>query len=338
MALERLSGLDLLTLGFSPFFQAQVRPEERVARVAVEHRDRYVLVTEAGALEAETEGRFWQRSKRERQLDKPVVGDFVVFRAEPAPTIVRRLDRRTELLRQAAGRRPIPQVVAANADLVLVLTAIGEDLNVRRLERFVGAARAGRAEALIVVTKTDLTPDTDAPRRMLAELDTEILLTSAKSGLGLDELRLRLGHGKTALLLGSSGVGKSTLANRLLSEELRAIGEVRDKDERGRHTTTERALIALPDAEGRRGGGGLIIDSPGVREFLPWAAEAAVKESFHDIEALAEACRFRDCAHRAEPGCAVQAAVASGEVSAARLESFQKLVSEQKDPGGRRGR
>lgn len=340
MSAGRLAGLGLARLGFGPFFSAQIQEGELVARVAVEHRDRFVIVTAEGTEEAELAGRFWQRTRTERQLDKPVVGDFVVFRRIPAPVIERRLERQTELLRQAAGRRPIPQGVAANIDVVFILTAVGEDLSARRVERFLGAVRAGGAQAVVVLSKADLSADLAPLAAELGALGAELIISSAITGLGLEQIRAHLGQGKTALLVGSSGVGKSTLANQLAEEALRSTADVRVKDDKGRHTTTERALLPLPGPDGVAGGGGLIIDSPGIREFLPWEAGQGVQASFEDVEAVAEGCRFRDCRHEREPGCAVRAAVEEGRLDPGRVQSALKLRAEQDEARGkgRRGR
>jgi ribosome biogenesis GTPase len=271
-------------------------------------------------------------SLRSRALrDAPIeggvaVGDWTaVAPAGPGEVVVEAiLPRRTAFVRQAAGERSEPQAIAANVDRVFVVTAIDADFNVRRLERYLVAIAAGGAEAQIVLTKADLEADLDA-RLAEASALAPAFATSARAGVGLDELRARIPHGTTVALVGSSGVGKSALVNRLLGRDAQAEGEVRAYDGRGRHTTTRRELFLVP-------GGGLLIDTPGMRELKPWLATempGTDGDPFDDIAALASACRYRDCTHTAEPGCAIQAALATGALRGDRLASWQKLAREE---------
>jgi ribosome biogenesis GTPase len=231
-------------------------------------------------------------------------------------------DRRTALVRRAAGTLAEPQVVAVNVDVFFVVTAANRDFNERRLERYVAAVWNSGAAPVVVLNKVDLAgergPLLDVVGRVA--LGVPVVCASAVSGEGLDALRDYIGADKTVGFIGSSGVGKSSLANRLLGREAQAVGDLRN-DERGRHTTTARQLIQLPE-------GGVLIDTPGMRELGLLEDAGGLTTSFADVLELATRCRFRDCAHSGEPGCAVGAAVASGELPAERLASYRKLLAE----------
>lgn len=238
------------------------------------------------------------------------------------------LPRRTVFMRQAAGERSEPQAICANVDRVFIVTSAGDgaesDFNIRRIERYLVAIAAGGAAAEIVLTKADLASDL-APLIEVASALAPVIVTSARDGTGIDELRARIGRGQTATLVGSSGVGKSALVNRLLGRDEQLEGAVRSYDGRGRHTTTRRALFVLP-------GGGLLIDTPGMRELKPWLGDregAELEDGFEDVAAVAASCRYRDCKHAGEPGCAVAAAVEDGTVDRERVEGWQKLAREQ---------
>lgn len=257
------------------------------------------------------------------KTERPVVGDWVaVIDGPDRASIQRVLERRSTLLRRAANTLAEPQVVAVNVDVFFVVTAVNRDFNERRLERFVAAVWNSGAEPVVVLNKVDLganlAPLLEAIDR--AAIGVPVVRASAASGEGIEALRSYVAPGKTVAFIGSSGVGKSSLTNRLLGREAQAVGALRE-DERGRHTTSARQLIELP-------GGGVLIDTPGLRELGLLDDVGGVEVSFADVAAFAERCRFRDCAHEAEPGCGVLAAVASGELAAERLASYRKLLKE----------
>lgn len=315
----------LADLGWSSELD-QVMPKDpglRPARVASVYAARVDLWTPEGPRLASLRS----RALRDAPIEGGIaVGDWVAVAAAAADTdevvVEAVLPRRTVFLRQAAGDRSEPQAIASNIDRVFVVTAVDADFNVRRLERYLVAIAAGGAEAQILLTKADLFDDV-APILAEANALAPAFVTSARTELGLDELRARIPRGTTATLVGSSGVGKSALVNRLLGREVQLEGAVRAYDGRGRHTTTRRELFLVP-------GGGLLIDTPGMRELKPWLPEGMeVDDTFADVVAVAEACRYRDCLHAGEPGCAVRAALEAGELDRERVASWQKLQREQ---------
>ncbi|MEZ4322997.1 MAG: ribosome small subunit-dependent GTPase A [Myxococcota bacterium] len=248
--------------------------------------------------------------------DPPVVGDWVVVRPVGDQVLIeRRLPRRTVIQRRRVGGG-VPQVVAANVDCVGVVTSMDVDFNPRRLERYLAVVRGAGCEARIVLSKADRVDD---PGPFVTALSDPSVVVSAHTGLGMDALRDWIGT-RTVALLGSSGVGKSSLINALLGAEVRDTGAVSDTDGRGQHTTTSRDLLLLP-------GGGCIIDTPGMRE-VGLSGEADPDEAFADIAALATSCTYRDCEHLSEPGCAVREAVDRGELDEARIHAYHKLVRE----------
>lgn len=294
-----------------------------IGRILAQEKGLYRLVYEAGELPAEVSGKL--RFQARSAIDLPAVGDFVwadCSRAGGPAVIHGILPRKSVFLRRSAGTAHTSQVVAANIDTVFLCMSLNHDFNLRRLERYLAVAWDSGAVPVIVLTKSDLCPDPAPQLRAVEEcaMGVDILLTSALAEDGYQKLLPYLCPGKTVALLGSSGVGKSTLINRLLGQERLPTNGLRN-DDRGRHTTTRRELFLLPR-------GGLVIDTPGMRELGLWDAGEGLDRSFADIEDLAAQCRFRDCSHTKEPGCAVQAALEHGTLSQDRWLSYRKLAAE----------
>lgn len=294
------------------------------ARVTAELGPFLRLVVEAGELLAERSGRL--RHDAEASSELPVVGDWVALRRAPGAErgqVVAVLPRRSRFARKAAGEDVQEQVLAANIDTVFLVAGLDRDFNPRRLERALLLTRENGAAPVVVLNKSDLAGDPEARRREIEAIaqGAPVIVTAARDGLGLSDLAPFLGPGRTVALLGSSGVGKSTLVNRLLGFEKQRTRDVRRADDRGRHTTTHRELLLLPE-------GGVLIDTPGLRELQLWASEQSLGGTFDDVVALAAACAFRDCAHQQEPRCAVRAAAERGELPAERLASYHKLMGE----------
>ncbi len=317
--------LDREALGWTAELEAAFAPyaEEGLsaARVAAEHQHIYTLFTDRGERLARVAGRL--RHTAAGRADYPAVGDWVVVKlgADDSATIRAILPRRSKFSRKAAGDVVDEQIVAANVDTVFLVMGLDNDWNPRRLERYLSMARDSGADPVVVLSKADLSADPEVPRREIEGFGAPVLLVSARSGAGLETLAAYLTPGATVALLGSSGVGKSTLINRLLGEERQRTKEVRASDDRGRHATTHRELLRLPN-------GALVIDTPGMRELQLWDVGQGTVAAFDDVAALAAACRFGDCRHEREPGCAVQGAVAEGSLDEARFASWQKLQKE----------
>jgi ribosome biogenesis GTPase / thiamine phosphate phosphatase len=323
MRLEDLGWNDVLAAAFAPWREkSDVLP----GRVAIEFNHNYRVYVADGEIAAVAAGRLKHHAGS--RADLPAVGDWVAVRKRPAEdrgTIQAILPRRSKFSRHAAGGVTDEQVVAANADVVFLVMSFDDDFSVRRLERYLLLARESGAAPVILLTKADLAEDVPARVAEVAAVtgDLPVHVLSPKFNEGLPHVRVHLGPGRTGALLGSSGVGKSTIINRLVGEEVQKTREVREADSKGRHTTRHRELVLLP-------GGGLLIDTPGMREIQLWDASEGVKETFDEIEALAPACYFSDCRHRQEPRCAVKAAVEEGRVSTARYESYLRLQGELK--------
>jgi ribosome biogenesis GTPase / thiamine phosphate phosphatase len=293
------------------------------ARVAVQHRGAYVVCAETGELSAEPSGRLRHESG---PGSLPVAGDWVVIRPheDGSGAIIHAvLPRRTSISRKAAWLATEEQVLGANIDVVFLVAGLDGDLNLRRLERYLATVWNSGAEPVVVLSKADVCDDVESALISVAAvaIGVPVHVVSGLTGEGVDELRPYLAPNRTVALLGSSGVGKSTLINCLRGEDVQAVGPVRKGDGRGRHTTTSRELVRLP-------GGGLLLDTPGMRELQLWDADDGLETTFADVEALAADCRFNDCSHEREPGCAIRRALADGSLDRARYAAYGKLQRE----------
>lgn len=321
--------MPLTRFGWDPDFETpfEIHAREGLVpgRVLTATRESYRLATPLGELAAELSGRL--RFAAASAAELPAVGDWVAARAFPGDGLAvvdAVLPRRTALLRRAAGRRDEAQLLAANIDLLLVASPLDGDLRARRLERFLALGREAGVPPVVVLTKADLAADPSASLAAALEVagDAAVLAVSAVTGAGLDDLAALLVPGRTAALLGPSGAGKSTLVNALLGESRQATLEVREADQRGRHATTHRELFALPS-------GALLVDTPGLRELALWDGAEGIAATYDELSALASTCRFRDCRHEGEPGCAVLAAAEAGVVERERVAAWEKLRREE---------
>jgi ribosome biogenesis GTPase len=320
----------LADLGFSAFFEAQLDAERDAGLVPARIVEDLGVawrawVADGTELVVRTPGRLRRRDTE--QGTRPVVGDFVLLRPASqggSATVQRLLERRTRLARRAAGERVAEQLLVANVDVAFLAQSLNRDLNPRRLERYLVLARDGGVTPVVLLTKADLCEEPAPILREIAAVAGEapVLVTSARTEGGLAPLLPWLQPGSTVAVLGSSGVGKSTLINALLGEERHRTAEIREADDRGRHTTTTRNIVRLQN-------GTLVVDTPGMRELGLVESEESLQAIFDDLAALAVACRFGDCSHENEPGCAVTAAVAKGKLDPARLESWRKLRRER---------
>ncbi|MGI9946997.1 ribosome small subunit-dependent GTPase A [Vibrio hyugaensis] len=310
----------LKLLGWKPFFQQQLTLDDYedtlFARVIAHHRSGYVVVSEQGETHLPIQA----------SLPSMTVGDWVILNQQQQ--FSRLLERRSLFSRKAAGSKVAEQLIAANVDTVFIVCSVNHDFNLSRIERYLTLVNEADVEPVIVLTKADLCNDVDELKTQVQKLDPLLMVESVN---GLDEssvskLMSWCGEGQTVAFIGSSGVGKSTLVNTLLGEQEQETGGIREDDSKGRHTTTSRSIHLLPS-------GGVLMDTPGMREIQLADCEAGVSETFSDIEALAEQCRFGDCQHQTEPGCAVQAAIEDGTLEMRRFTNYQKLLREQAHNG-----
>ena len=320
--------MNLEQLGLNEDFAQEFKQYEMegfsVGRIALEHKRMYRVFCEEGELLAEVSGKF--RFGAAGREEYPSVGDWVVIAARPEEgkaTIHAVLPRFSKFSRKIAGRTTEEQIVAANVNTVFLVNALNNDFNLRRIERYLIMAWESGATPIIVLSKADLCEDVDAK---LADVESVAFgvptyVVSSIENKGLEPLHQYLQPGQTVALLGSSGAGKSTLTNYFIGNEKQIVQEVREGDDRGKHTTTHRELVMIPN-------GGLIIDTPGMRELQLWESDDASEQVFHDIHELEEQCRFTDCKHQSEPGCAVKNAIAEGTLSQGRYDSFLKLQKE----------
>lgn len=321
--------ISLAELGWDEFFQSEYQRLAEAglqpARVVEELKNSFRVHSEAGELHAELSGRMHLATQGGKA--KPAVGDWVVVApraAEGRATIHGVLPRKSKVSRKVAGRAIAEQVIAANLVTIFVVSSLNRDFNVRRIERYLAMVWESGACPVVLLTKSDLCENA---AQLVSEMEdvaigAPVHAVSAQFGEGMDALSAYLRTGRTVALIGSSGVGKSTIVNRLLGREVLMTKPIREGDDRGRHATTSRRLVMLP-------GGGMLIDTPGMRELQLWQADAGLERAFSDISELAANCRFRDCTHQAEPGCAVRKAMEAGELDAERLDSLRKLEREQ---------
>ena len=291
-------------------------------RITLQEKGMYRIFTSTGEQNALVSGKF--QFDAQSVSDYPAVGDYVlVSRADPDTAIIHHvLPRKSLFLRKAAGTSQTEQVVAANIDTVFLCMSLNNDFNLRRLERYLAAAWESKADPVVLLTKADLCEDVvrkQAGAESIA-MGVTVLTASAADADGYQQLMPYITVGKTVAFVGSSGVGKSTLINRLLGEDRLATDGLRN-DDKGRHTTTHRELLVLPN-------GAMVIDTPGMRELGMWDAASGVEQTFADMEALAARCRFRNCSHTSEPGCAIRDALQRGELDSRRWQSYQKLKNE----------
>ncbi len=320
--------LNINQFGFNEFFQVQLQAFEMndyiAGRISLEHKRYYRVWTDEGELLCEVSGKLdFQAANRE---DYPAVGDWVVLQrmqGEEKGIIHAILKRKSKFSRKIAGINTEEQIVAANVDTVFLVNSLNDDLNLRRIERYLLLAWESGANPVIILTKVDLCADVEQQLALVKSvaMGVPVIPISVLNEVGMESIATYLKAGDTIALLGSSGVGKSTLTNYLLGYEKQKVHQIREDDAKGRHTTTHRELILLPN-------GAVMIDTPGMRELQLWDSDKGVSESFADIEGFADNCKFRDCTHHNEPGCAVKEMIAAGLLEEARLISYKKLLKE----------
>ncbi len=320
MNLELLGWNRFFAKNFDSYFQQGYT----VGRVALEQKNTYLLYTEFGELSAEVTGKM--RYQAERRIDFPAVGDWVVVSIigdEERANIHEILPRKSKFSRKTVGAQTDEQIIATNIDTVFLVSGLDRDFNLRRIERYLILVWESGANPVIILNKADLCDEVEQRKAEVEAIapGVPIISLSAIENQGLDALTPYLGTGQTVALIGSSGVGKSTITNQLAKKDIQAVQTVRKGDNRGRHTTTHRELIILPS-------GGLLMDTPGMREIQMWNGSEGFQETFTDINTLATECRFRNCQHESEPGCAVQQALLDGTLDKQRFRNYRKLQQE----------
>lgn len=308
--------ISLAEMGWQPFFQQQLSLEEwdsvTPARVVEQHKSKIEIVSEQGRATIAVTG----------STPTLTVGDWVLLEADGR--LLRVMQRQSCFRRKASGHKVAEQLLAANVDTAFIVVSLNDDFNLNRIERYLSLINEAGAEPVVVLTKMDLSDQAEDMKAEAQKLDSLLCveMVNSKDALSVEGLLAWCKPGKTVVMLGSSGAGKSTLTNALLGEDRQAIGEIREDDEKGRHTTTHRSLLSMPS-------GAMIIDTPGMRELQLSDCESGVATTFADIENLADQCKFSDCAHATEPGCAVQKAIESGELDQRRFDNYNKLSREQ---------
>ncbi|MBC7960043.1 MAG: ribosome small subunit-dependent GTPase A [Vallitaleaceae bacterium] len=317
--------MNLKQYGWNNFFEKQYKEKGyegmKVGRVIIDHNNVFQVVTEDGEIVVELSGKVL---RGENGRTKPSVGDWVVLQKREDKWLAEDvLPRKSKFSRKMAGNDTLEQIVATNIDTIFIVSSLNHDFNLRRLERYLIVAWDSGATPVIILSKSDLCEDADEKIEAVEEIapGVQVHSISALEAEGMEQLKQYLGEGKTIALIGSSGVGKSTLLNTLAGEELLKVSGIREDDDRGKHTTTHRQLVLLPS-------GGMILDTPGMRELQLWQADEGIDHVFSDIQSLADQCKFTDCKHESEPGCAVLSAISSGIMKSDRLESYIKLKKE----------
>jgi ribosome biogenesis GTPase len=324
------SKIDLETIGWDVFFEESFGPYQIQGlvpgRITQVQRKSCIALTENGEIEVRVSGKF--RYDTFEKGSYPVVGDWVGIKKEfndDKGVIQAVLPRRSKFSRKVAGKVTEEQIIVANVDIVWIVSGLDNDFNIQRIERYLTLASESGSKPVVILNKSDICNDPDAKIEQVKRIapSTPIHSISAELNQGLDILNQYLGKGKTIALIGSSGAGKSTIINRLLGVDRQKVGAVRKSDSHGRHITTYREMIMLPN-------GGMIIDNPGMREIQLWSKGESLNDVFKDIEEIAQQCRFRDCMHESEPGCAIKDALDKGELDPRRYTHYLKLRKEVK--------
>lgn len=323
-----MSTINLEEYGYDDYFKSQensLRKDEGeliTARIIEVHKEQYKIICKLGEYNAKLKGSFLYKITDNEEY--PTVGDFVLVKlSQGKEAVIYDVFRRKSKFSRFDTTKKSEQLVASNFDYFFIMTSLNYDLNLRRLERYLTVAWESGGIPVIILTKSDLCDDVDEKEAevMKVALGVEVISLSAYTGEGLEDIASYFEKGKTVVFLGSSGVGKSSLVNAIMGETVMDVNSIRDDDSKGRHTTTHRQLIKIID-------GGMVIDTPGMRELSAFHGESGMERAFDDIEEIAKECHFKDCRHDKEPGCAIKKALKNGEISSERWESYMKLKRE----------